>query len=168
MKREYIIFLGIAVVIVLILIFRKKIFMFEQMMVKILKHEGGYVNDPDDPGGETKYGISKRAFPNLDIKNLTLADAYRIYKEKYYVPMGIEKIKPDSLAMQVFDFGVNAGVARSLSTLKKANEINYETGTSVLNAFITLRTDFYIDIATGKKAKFLAGWLNRVKDSNYV
>ena len=44
----------------------------------VLKFEGGYVNDPDDPGGETNFGISKRSYPDLDIAALTVADAVEI------------------------------------------------------------------------------------------
>ena len=51
---------------------------FEEAVKSVLKHEGGYVNDPKDPGGETNFGISKRAFPDLDIKNLTEEDAIEI------------------------------------------------------------------------------------------
>ena len=44
---------------------------FDEIIDVVLHHEGGYVNDPKDPGGETNYGISKRAYPDVDIKNLT-------------------------------------------------------------------------------------------------
>jgi lysozyme family protein len=47
---------------------------FDQIIDKVLKHEGGYVNDPNDPGGETNYGISKRAYPDVDIKNSNKID----------------------------------------------------------------------------------------------
>jgi lysozyme family protein len=46
--------------------------MFDKAIEIILKHEGGYVNDPDDPGGETKFGITKRNYPTLNIKSLTV------------------------------------------------------------------------------------------------
>lgn len=52
----------------------------------LMKYEGGYVNDPDDPGGETKYGISKRSYPNLDIKNLTEEQAKSIYLREWWSP----------------------------------------------------------------------------------
>ena len=44
---------------------------FNNIIEVVLKHEGGYVNDPKDLGGETKYGITKRFYPDVDIKNLT-------------------------------------------------------------------------------------------------
>ena len=57
----------------------------------VIKHEGGYVNDPSDPGGETKYGISKKAYPKVDIKNLTLDDAIEIYKDDYWLPAKVDR-----------------------------------------------------------------------------
>ena len=60
----------------------------EKFIRIVLLSEGGskYTNDPKDAGGETKYGISKKAFPNVDIKNLTETDAIAIYKKMYYDP----------------------------------------------------------------------------------
>ena len=46
---------------------------FDEIIEVVLEHEGGYVNDPDDAGGETKYGIAKRWYPSVDIKNLFLS-----------------------------------------------------------------------------------------------
>jgi len=54
---------------------------FDDAFDWILQAEGGYVNDHYDPGGETKYGISKRAFPHLDIKNLTKKKALRVTQD---------------------------------------------------------------------------------------
>jgi lysozyme family protein len=66
---------------------------FSSVIKMILEHEGGYVNHPSDPGGETKYGISKRAYPDIDIANLTEEDAEEIYYRDYW-----SKIKGDDLA----------------------------------------------------------------------
>ena len=57
---------------------------FLRAVKEVLKIEGGYVNNPNDRGGETKYGISKRAYPNVDIKNLTLDKAKQIYYNDYW------------------------------------------------------------------------------------
>ncbi len=57
---------------------------FRVSIQKTLVNEGGCVNDPVDPGGETNMGISKRQYPNLDIKNLTQEQAIEIYKEGYW------------------------------------------------------------------------------------
>jgi len=83
----------------------------------ILKHEGGYVNDPRDPGGETKFGIAKKFYPNEDIANLTEARAVEIYTKEYW-----NKCKCDELnigvALYVFDTAVNQGVGFAIKMLQ--------------------------------------------------
>jgi len=73
-----------------------------------LGFEGGYVNNPNDKGGETKYGISKKAYPDLDIANLTIEQAKEIYKRDYWDRCKCAFI-PDALSMALFDFAVNSG-----------------------------------------------------------
>lgn len=68
--------------------------------------EGGYSNDPNDPGGETKYGISKRYNPDVDVKNLTLDQAKEIYLKRYWMPFGCDK-RPFPLDICLFDGAVN-------------------------------------------------------------
>ena len=64
---------------------------FEDCIDKVLEHEGGYVNDPNDLGGETNFGVSKKAYPDLDIKNLTRDEAKEIYRKDYWERYKIEK-----------------------------------------------------------------------------
>lgn len=85
----------------------------------VLTHEGGYVNDPNDPGGETKFGISKRSFPNLDIAALTEADAIAIYRVDYWQRLQCDELPP-ALAIIVFDTGVNMGRTRAVLLLQQA------------------------------------------------
>ena len=54
---------------------------FDEIIEVTLHHEGGYVHDPSDLGGETNYGIAKRFYPDVDIKNLTKEGAKEIYKK---------------------------------------------------------------------------------------
>lgn len=81
---------------------------FERALTIILREEGGYVNDPNDPGGETNFGISKRQYPDVDIKNLTHEQVAAIYKRDYW-----DKVKGDEipwpLCLFVFDAAVNQG-----------------------------------------------------------
>ncbi len=65
---------------------------FDKLIDRVLSHEGGYSNDPQDPGGETQWGISKRAHPDVNIKALTRAQAIDIYRADYW-----DKIKGDQL-----------------------------------------------------------------------
>lgn len=83
----------------------------------ILYEEGGYVNDPQDPGGETNMGISKRAYPNLDIRNLTPAQATAIYYNDYWVKAQCGDI-PGSLALYVLNAAVMSGVKEATQLLQ--------------------------------------------------
>lgn len=90
---------------------------FYDAVVLVFNHEGGYVNDPHDAGGETNFGISKRAYPHLNIKDLTREEAQKIYKDDYW-----NKIRGDSLpfpiALIAFDMAVNMGVKTAIKALQ--------------------------------------------------
>lgn len=90
---------------------------FQQAFTHLISSEGGYSNDPRDPGGETKFGISKRSYPLLDIKNLTLQEAQEIYKKDFWEPLG--SMHP-SLRFLVFDFAVNSGMQTAVRKLQQA------------------------------------------------
>ena len=92
---------------------------FEDIINDVIEKEGGYVNDPKDPGGETKYGISKRAFPRVDIKSLTKEDAKKIYKDNYWIPSKAESI-PENLRHIYFDMCVNFGMRGAGRVLQRA------------------------------------------------
>jgi len=86
---------------------------FQSAFEMVIGHEGGYVNDPQDPGGETKYGISKRAYPHLDIANLTLEQAKDIYLRDYWNAANCGAQLNDAMALLIFDCAVNQGVGRA-------------------------------------------------------
>lgn len=90
---------------------------FERALELVLRHEGGYVNDPHDPGGETKYGISKRAYPNEDIRNMTQDRAAQIYRADYWTPIRGNDL-PESVAPMVFSMAVNMGVRVAIKHLQ--------------------------------------------------
>ena len=85
----------------------------------LLKWEGGYVNDPQDPGGATKYGISKRAYPDLNIRNLSKKRAGEIYYNDYWEPCGCEDL-PAGIDLIVFDTAVNCGTDKSIRILQES------------------------------------------------
>ena len=92
---------------------------FKDAVKIVLKHEGGYVNDPVDPGGETNMGISKKAYPFLDIKNLTIKQASDIYFKDYWLKAKVSKV-PEELRMIYFDMVVNMGRSRAVKILQEA------------------------------------------------
>jgi len=87
----------------------------DEITAEIVKREGGYVNDPDDPGGPTKYGVTIHTLRRIrgratiaDVKALTVADAVEIYKRHYFRRPKIDQL-PASLQATVYDMQVNAG-----------------------------------------------------------
>lgn len=134
-----------------------------------LKWEGGekYTNDPVDPGGETKYGISKRAYPDIDIKSLTLQEASLLYKKDYWDKIEADKIEK-ALAIVAFDCSVNCGVGRTKSWLveleKKAKDLEEEKRKA--RWLIQRRIAYYNDLVKKKPtfSKYIKGWLNRCND----
>jgi lysozyme family protein len=129
---------------------------FEKAVDFVLAHEGGYTNDPNDPGGETKYGISKRAYPDLIIANLTPEDAIEIYRRDYWIPSGAEQL-PDNLALIHFDASVNNGLSKARQFLDQAGGDYRE--------YLLLRIKFYNSLAAHPTNRgFLRGWINRALD----
>lgn len=118
---------------------------------------GGYTDDPDDPGGETKWGIAARYHPDLNIKELTLEEAIDIYYEEYWVVANCNAF-PASLAVSLFDSAVNTGPARAVGFLKASQGDPSE--------LVRLRKAFYAEKVKQNpaKQKYLAGWLNRCND----
>lgn len=80
---------------------------FERALAEVIGIEGGYTDDPNDPGGETKYGITKRDHPLLCIAAITLEDAHAIYRKEYWLAAYDNLSWP--LALYVFDCAVNQG-----------------------------------------------------------
>jgi len=94
---------------------------FDQAMVIILASEGGYSNNSADPGGETNFGISKRAFPDVDIASLTVDGAKALYKQHYWdkTAGGLDNVDP-GLALVLMDAAVNNGVGAANKFLQSA------------------------------------------------
>lgn len=93
--------------------------LFDSAFELLIKHEGGYVNDPADPGGETIYGISRRAHPDAWLNGApTIEQAKAIYFKHYWQPLRCDEFPP-ALAVVLFDTGVNAGNSRAVQLLQK-------------------------------------------------
>ena len=92
---------------------------FDTAFERLIGHEGGYVNDVRDPGGETKYGISKRAYPNVNIASLTIDSARAIYKRDYWDRAQADKYD-GAIGFNLFDAAVNSGVVASAKMLQRA------------------------------------------------
>lgn len=156
---------------------------FDRFIPVILDHEGGYVNDPDDAGGETNMGIAKKFFPDVDIKNLTVAQAKQIYFDSYFKPLNLFYVKNDLLALHIFDMAVNAGKTTAVKLLQEllhgcevdgsigpitAQSIAYaDVTTDLVQAYKAKRIEYYYRISRKRNnGKFLKGWINRVYKTN--
>lgn len=146
---------------------------FDEAFDRLIGHEGGYVNHKLDPGGETKWGISKRAYPDVDIASLTRDQAKAIYRRDYW-----ERAKADqydgAIAFQLFDAAVNHGIGQAVKFLQRAvgvkddgivgpvtlRAVQDTPVADVLMRFNAERLDFYTGLSTW--GSFGKGWARRV------
>ncbi len=103
---------------------------FEQAFDRLIGHEGGFSDNPADPGNwtggkvgagvlkGTKYGIAANTWPHLDIRNLTLDDARAIYRKAYWGPAGCDAV-PAGVKFDVFDMAVNSGVKTAIRLVQR-------------------------------------------------
>ena len=153
---------------------------FNEIIEKVLEHEGGYVNDPKDLGGETKYGITKRFYPDVDIKNLTIEQATEIYKKDYWDKNKVESL-PQNLWHIYFDMCVNMGKRTAVKVLQRAAvnkgrdiEVDGGLGPMTIGALKGVELDrvrafrvkYYVDLITARpeQEKFYLGWFRRATE----
>lgn len=148
---------------------------FDQAVGFVLREqiEGGYVNDPRDPGGETNFGISKRAYPKENIKGMTRDRAIALYKRDYWDKPGCDKLPP-KLAVALFDCAVNQGAGIAPKLLQRAIGVAVDgdigpKSTKAAHAadqddaviqFIGWRLRRYA--FTANASTYMRGWSNRV------
>ena len=157
---------------------------YDKCLETILHHEGGYVNHPQDPGGETNLGVTKRVYQEWggtkDMKDLTFDDVAPIYKKNYWDKMKGDDL-PSGLDLCVFDFGVNAGPGRAAkylqtligtvadggigpNTLAKLKEYTDKTGVKeTITNYQNERQSYYEKLSTFKT--FGRGWTRRVEET---
>lgn len=146
---------------------------FDQAFERLIGHEGGYVDNPKDPGGETKFGISKRSYPGEDIKGLTLDRAKAIYKRDFWGPSGCEAV-PDAIKFDLFDMAVNSGCGTAIKTLQRAagSAPDGLLGPNTLQAINSIPAQRLAARFNGQRLEFMAalptwpafgrGWARRI------
>ena len=160
--------------------------MFDEAFNYTMPFEGwsSCTNDPDDPGGLTKYGISKVNHPEVDVANLSLEGAKAIYRKHYWNPIKGDQIASGRVAIKFFDMAVNMGVKQATKlvqgalcdlgahvevdgvmgpkTLEKLNGVDDD----VLFVFLVpLLEAFYRGLG---KPKYIKGWLRRARTLPHV
>lgn len=141
----------------------------EGMIDRLIQREGGYVHHPADPGGETNYGISKRSYPELDIKALTRDDARRIYREDFYDRFALSQVRSSQIAEWLLDWLVHSGPSVIQRVQRKLGvEADGIVGPETLKALNALadprdilrwRLEFLVSLT---KHPFIKGWIKRL------
>ncbi|NOZ54434.1 MAG: N-acetylmuramidase [Gammaproteobacteria bacterium] len=153
---------------------------FEKAIIKTLINEGGakITDDPNDSGGLTKYGISQRAYPNVNIRGLTENQAKEIYKRDYWDVIKADDVQSQHVAENIFDTAVNMGprtasrLAQIALGMSDADGIIGPQTLAVLNQAVaeTFIAEYtitkiarYASICNRNRSqrKFLLGWVNR-------
>lgn len=151
---------------------------FDDYFEWLMRWEGeSFEDDPDDPGGATKFGIDQRSHPSVDIRDLTREEAKAIYRRDYWDAVKADELPP-GMRLVVVDIGVNNGKGRAAKWLQQAVGVDADgrigpktlaaaqraNKHQITNTLLERRANFYRDIARGRQAKYLRGWLNRNRD----
>ena len=153
---------------------------FEECMARLLHHEGGYVDHPDDPGGETNLGVTRAVYEQYagrqvmdgEMEGLTHDDVYPIYKENYWDRVRGDDL-PSGVDWAVFDWGVNSGTSRAAKALQRIVGVEQDGGigpmtlqavasiepVDIVDQMHYMREGFYRSLSTFDT--FGRGWLRR-------
>lgn len=157
----------------------------EKMIDLIIEAEGGYVNDPNDRGGATKYGITQATLnmvtdsaggKRMKVRDLSLAMARSIYRDRYIAPCVTWN---DAVTLLIFDWGVNSGIATSIKGLQRILGVSedgiigsitnkairkYASIDMLVARIVDARHCFYAGIVSRNpsQARFILGWARRV------
>ena len=160
----------------------------DDIIQRIIQREGGFVDDPADPGGATKFGITARTLSDwrnrpvatADVQFLSAAEAHEIYRDRYLLRPGIGLVEPMALREAVLDAAVQFGARRAIQMLQRALGVEDDgiigavTREAMKNAgeraglarFAAERVRAYGRTITDnpKLARFAAGWAKRAAE----
>ena len=160
--------------------------LFDEALRHVLKSEGGYVNNPADPGGATNYGIIQKTYnaylkskgrPAQHVRAITMAEVGEIYERDYWKPSKCDALPP-ALRLVHFDCAVNCGVVTAAKLLQEAigTAVDGKIGPATIAAaeaadvrvsvenYLWLRARYYARISERNHAlrQFIAGWIFRL------
>lgn len=146
----------------------------------ILKHEGGYSDHAADAGGETRWGISKKSYPNMDIAALTIEEAIKIAKRDYWDVLRLDEVADPRIQSKIFDMAFNMGTGRVARIVQVAvgvtvdgivgdktlKAVNRMPTSKLINELVDRHMGRYVDIVIGNPSQvvFLKGWSRRALD----
>jgi len=156
---------------------------FEKCFQLVLQHEGGFVNNPKDPGGTTNFGVTQRAWETWLVRTVTESDMRRLTPtviKPFYRAMYWDKIKGDQLPNGVdyatFDLAVNSGVSRAAKWLQEIAGVPVDgiIGPKSLEAIMACDPEEVVDVLCDMRLDFLKrlstfetfgkGWASRVAE----
>lgn len=139
---------------------------FERALQWVLLHEGGYVDDPADPGGATNYGITQRIYDAWrrrqglapkPVREITPQEVHDIYKAFYWEPIqGQVERWAQAIALILFDTRVH-------HSFKTYEALSAQLWLQGVSGYRDARTRHFQNLAQGPRKKFLKGWLNRLQ-----
>ena len=160
---------------------------YDSALKRVLAHEGGYTNNPADPGGPTNYGITIADYRHYvkphataaDVKAMPLEDAKRIYKARYWDALSCDNL-PSGVDYAIFDYGVNSGIRRSAKVLQRIVGVSADgqIGPNTIAAVNTRNPSDLINSICDERLAFLKGlrtwsvfgrgWGRRVSDVRVI
>ena len=141
-----------------------------------IQHEGGFVDNSNDPGGATNMGVTQRDLPDADIRNLTVYQATIYYIQHYWKPF-YSQIISQEIANKIFDFGVLFGIGTAVKILHEVLKIEGDifgeetlaavNGADPVSLLLAYRTAFVqhslaIGAAKPSEREFVSGWIRRI------
>ena len=158
---------------------------FQAFTDEVIRIEGGYVNDPDDPGGETKYGITKRLAVSQGYKgrmiDMNHTDAKEIYRKAFWNASLASAIMNDA-SFNIYLLSIHSGNKQAILILQRAigvkddgvagiatmNAISQSSESLLIEALCYRTLDFYVLISPKTRYKYIMGWRNRLLSSRNI
>ncbi len=153
---------------------------FEEAFARLIAHEGGYVDHPDDPGGATRFGVTERVARahgyRGSMRDFPITEARRIYRALYWNAIKADQL-PAAVRFHVFDAAVNSGVSQAAKWLQRAVGVRDDgvIGPATLSAANTFHGSALAARFTGSRLQFMTdlptwstfgrGWARRIADN---
>jgi len=153
---------------------------FDEAFEALLRHEGGFVDHPADPGGATRFGVTQAVARSEgykgDMREYTLSDAKRVYRKRYWTALRLEEVPP-GIRFDLFDAAVNSGTAQAMKWAQRILQIpdDGKVGPVTIQALNTVNVNKFLAKYNATRLHFLTslpgwanfgrGWARRIADN---